>query len=121
MEIPADVAIVGAGPAGATAALMLAPSVRTVLVDRLDPQAEPDDAIRIGESLPAAARRLLRDMGVWDDFLLQAHVPCYARRSVWGGAAAMSTDSIADPDGPGWHLDRTRFDAWLRAWACPTG
>jgi flavin-dependent dehydrogenase len=139
--LSADVVIVGAGPAGAAAALMLSPFVRTMLVERADLDAgtrafsnEVDtgsreenaskqraNASRIGESLPAAAGRLLRDMGLWDDFLCQNHTPCYGRRSIWGGSDPVSTDSIVDPDGPGWHLDRTRFDAWLRAWACKRG
>ena len=53
----------GRGPAGAVAALDLAPTRRVVLVER---RAQP--APRIGESLPPAARRLMTDMGLMDDF-----------------------------------------------------
>src|SRR5262245_33962529 len=31
------------------------------------------------------------------------------------------TDFLRDPDGHGWHLDRTRFDAWLRHTAVARG
>jgi hypothetical protein len=30
-------------------------------------------------------------------------------------------DSVCDADGPGWRLDRARFDAWLRDSACGRG
>jgi flavin-dependent dehydrogenase len=120
-ELTADVAVVGAGPAGAVAALMLAPRYRTLLLDRADlntdPNIAPSSAARVGEALPAAARRLFRDMGLWQDFLQQGHAPCYGARSLWGGADPVSADSLRDPDGPGWHLDRMRFDHWLRGWA----
>ena len=121
MELTADVVIVGAGPSGAVTALMLAPFHRTLLVDRVAMDGGAQPVARIGESLPAAARRLFRDMDLWQDFQNQGHAPCYGARSLWGGPASVSADSIRDPDGPGWHLDRARFDAWLRRWASNRG
>jgi flavin-dependent dehydrogenase len=100
---------------------MMAPFYRTLLVDRADLNGEALSIARIGESLPAAARRLFRDMGLWQDFQNQGHAPCYGAHSLWGGPDPVSADSIRDPDGPGWHLDRARFDAWLRLWACNQG
>lgn len=111
----ADVLILGAGPAGATAALNLAPQCRVLLLDRL-----PMPAPRIGESLPPAARRLLADMGLWDEFLAQGHAPCYGNCSLWNGEPA-EQDFLRDPDGHGWHLDRARFEGWLRAKAQERG
>ncbi len=113
--IRCDVLIVGAGPAGAIAALNLASSRQVLLVDkRIAPVA------RIGESLPPAARRLLTDMGLWDDFLRQGHAACYGNRSLWNGVAA-EHDFIRDPDGQGWHLDRAQFESWLQAHAVNRG
>jgi flavin-dependent dehydrogenase len=101
--------IIGAGPAGAVAAIALARLHRVVLVDRV---AEP--RTRIGESLAPAARRILADLGLWQSFLDQGHAPCHANLSLWGSDDPVVADHLRDPDGPGWHLDRARFDAWLR-------
>ena len=90
---------------------MLAPFHRTLLVDRMGWDVAA--VARIGESLPAAAWRLIRDLGLWDDFQRQGHQPCYARCSHWGVYPVVA-DSVCDADGPGWRLDRARFDAWLR-------
>lgn len=111
-----DVLVVGAGPAGAVAALNLAPTRRVALVER-----RADDPPRIGEALPPAARRLLADMGLLEGFLAQGHLPCYGNRAVWGGGATIETDFLRDADGNGWHLDRARFDASLRRVAVERG
>jgi flavin-dependent dehydrogenase len=104
-----DVLVVGAGPAGATAALNLAPVRRVALIDR---RSRPGP--RIGESLPPAARRLLTDMRLWDSFAAECHSPCYGNRASWGSGQPTETDFLRDPDGHGWHLDRARFERWLR-------
>lgn len=115
-ERSVDVLIVGGGPAGATAALNLAPLRSVVVVER---SAAP--APRIGESLPAAARRLFRDMGLLESFLAEGHAPCYANRSVWGDPHPQELDALRDADGHGWHLDRARFEQWLRDAASARG
>ena len=110
-----DVLIVGAGPAGAIAALNLASTRQVMVVDR---RVAP--IARIGESLPPAARRLLSDMGLWDDFLREGHAACYGNRSLWNGRNA-EHDFLRDPDGQGWHLDRARFESWLQQHAVSRG
>ena len=116
VDVLIDVLILGGGPAGTTAALNLAPLRDVVIIER---NAVPSP--RIGESLPAAARRLFRDMGLLDQFLAEDHAPCYGQRSVWGDPTPQERDSTRDPDGHGWHLDRVRFEQWLRNAAIARG
>ncbi len=111
-----DVVVVGAGAAGATATMNLAPTRTVLLIDKhLSPRP------RIGEALPPAARRIFADMGIWEPFDTQGHSPCYGNRAVWGSSQAIETDFLRDPDGHGWHIDRARFDMWLRGIAVDRG
>ncbi|HEX7330896.1 MAG TPA: tryptophan 7-halogenase [Pyrinomonadaceae bacterium] len=111
-----DVVIVGAGPAGAVTAINLAPFRRVLLVER-----RLEVAPRVGESLVPAARRLFADMGLLESFLREQHEPWYGNRSVWGSSETEERDFLRDPDGHGWHLDRRRFESWLRALAQERG
>ncbi len=107
----------GGGPGGATAALRLAQAGRRVLLaDRSEP-----GQVRVGEALPPAARPLLRDLGLWERLCDEGHLPCRGNDSAWGSAFLASTDFVFDPNGHGWHLDRARFDAFLRAEAAAAG
>jgi flavin-dependent dehydrogenase len=104
-----DVAVVGAGPAGATAALTLARSgARVVMLERAERR-----AFRVGEGLPPAARPLLQSLGLWERFLAAGHLPSHGNRSAWGLPELRDADFIFDPHGHGWHLDRAAFDAML--------
>ena len=111
-----DVVIVGAGPAGAVTAINLAPFRRVLLVER-----RVEVAPRVGESLVPAARRLFTDMGLLESFLREQHEPWYGNRSVWGSSEIEERDFLRDPDGHGWHLDRPRFESWLRTLAQERG
>jgi flavin-dependent dehydrogenase len=111
-----DVVIVGAGPAGCATAINLAPFQRVLVVER-----RVEVAPRVGESLVPAARRLFADMGLLERFLCEQHEPWYGNRSVWGSSEPEERDFLRDPDGHGWHLDRPRFETWLRALAQERG
>jgi flavin-dependent dehydrogenase len=107
-----DVVIVGAGPAGAALAYPLATAHRLdVLV--LEREAEPK--FRIGETLPAAAGPLLRDLGLLTGFIARCYPKSLGRASIWGSEELVRADAFNDPQGPGWRLDRRDFDAWLVA------
>jgi flavin-dependent dehydrogenase len=110
-----DAVIAGAGPAGSAAALALARAGRSVL---LAEAAAGRPGFQVGESLPAAARRVLRTLGA--EHALEG-LPCYGTVSAWGSARTRESDSVWDPDGHGWHLDRAAFDASLRAAAQAAG
>ncbi|MEV4190463.1 tryptophan 7-halogenase [Streptomyces toxytricini] len=104
-----DVVVAGGGPAGTATALALRRADRTVLL--ADAATGPPP---LGEALPAAARVLLRDLGTQDVLDVRHHLPCYANLSAWGSDDLAAQDSILDPHGHGWHLDRGCFDRELR-------
>ena len=108
--------IVGAGSAGAAAACVLAGRHSVVLVDR---HAVPP--FRIGESLIGAARPLLRDLGVLERFEAAGHRPSLGQASVWGSDDIVRRDSFLDPHGPGWRIERARFETMLRDTAAERG
>jgi flavin-dependent dehydrogenase len=104
------VVIAGGGPAGAVAALVLAREGFPVLLA----DASPAGAFRLGETLPPAARPLLRDLGLLDRFLADGHLPSPGNLSVWGADLPRTHDHLFDPHGHAWQLDRPRFDSLLR-------
>jgi flavin-dependent dehydrogenase len=110
------VAVIGGGPAGAVVAIRLARAGCPVsLIEGDGPNAT------LGENLAPAAKPLLQAAGAWDSFLEAGHVPCYAGQSAWGSSRLAERDSIFDPYGCGWHLDRGRFDGMLRLLAGEAG
>lgn len=112
-----DVAVIGAGPAGSVAAMVLAATGRRVaLVDQA-----PTRRKRVGESLTAAARPILQELELLDIVNAQGHLSCFGNVSAWGSAKLEMTDAIRDPQGLGWHLDRAAFDASLRDEAVRSG
>jgi flavin-dependent dehydrogenase len=112
-----DVVIAGAGAAGCAAAAVLAPHLRRVAL--VDPAVQP--GWRIGETLPGAAARLLVRTGAWERFAAAGHAAAPLRVSRWGTSAPEALDTMRDPDGAGWRLDRARFEQDLRITAQERG
>lgn len=111
-----DVAIIGAGPAGAVAARHLAQSGHEVLLI--------DDAphtLKIGESLPGSAYPLLCELGLLPWLQASEPMPCLGNIVAWGEAPVYYRDFMREPHGAGWHLERQSFDALLRKAACEAG
>jgi flavin-dependent dehydrogenase len=112
-----DVIIIGGGPAGTAAAITLARNgFRTAIIERSN-----YSTIRVGETLPAAIRDLLIKLDVWESFLADGHRESFALRSVWGNDQQLESNSIFNPYGPGWHINRGLFDAMLSRKAASEG
>jgi flavin-dependent dehydrogenase len=105
-----DAIIAGAGPAGAVSACVLARAGhRILMVDQSSPS-----PYKIGEALPGAALRLLRSLRFPVPDKNGPHTRIGGNLSSWDGDDLVSTDFLCDPDGPGWRLERARFDSELR-------
>jgi hypothetical protein len=79
------------------------------------------DGIRIGESIPPDTALLLAELGLLPGFLAQGHERCLGSCSSWGDDALGYNDFVTNPHGPGWHLDRNRFDTFLAHQAAGRG
>lgn len=108
-KITTDIVIVGAGIAGCIAAIALAPHYKVVLIDQ---HAEPP--MRVGECLPAAARRILKQLNLLSAFEQQDHIQSQGMASYWGSKKKQISDNILNPDGFGWHINRPNFEKQLR-------
>src|SRR5258708_6693778 len=104
-----DVAVMGGGPAGATAALCLARRGRSVAVF----EAGGFEAPRYGETLPPEITPLLKRLGLWDDFIATRPLDSPGIVSVWGNREPHEQDFVRNVHGCGWHVDRSRFDEML--------
>ena len=69
--------------------------------------------MRVGETLPPSVRRLLAGLGLWDEFVAENHSASVGISSSWGQPDVRENDFIVNPYGPGWHVDRSRFDRML--------
>lgn len=115
-----DVLIVGAGPAGAAAAIMLSKQqLKVGLIDSVN-EVKP----KVGESLLPAVLRLLKRLqinGIPDLLSSDDYKPCMVNASAWGQTKWQYRDHIFNPEGNGWHVNRTKFDKALRTVAEEAG
>lgn len=109
MTSEVDVLVVGGGPAGAAAALVLARGGRSAAVLTRERGNRP----RIGETVPPTVLRSLVRLGLWDAFRADGHAPAPGTVVCWGSARPYEHEFLLDPYGDGWHLDRPRFDAMV--------
>ena len=105
-----DIAIIGAGPAGAAAALTLrqaAPELAVLLVE-----AETAPRPRVGEVLPAAGMGLLHRLGAAEAVAPACRLSA-GMLSIWGGAEIVERPALLSARGADRHLDRGLFDHLL--------
>jgi flavin-dependent dehydrogenase len=108
-----DVVVVGGGPAGTATAIALARAGRSVTVLERSHYEPP----RIGETLPPEIKQPLITLGLWRRFLADGHVESPGIAVAWGQSKLYDNDFIVNPLGPGWHVDRCRFDSMLARFA----
>jgi flavin-dependent dehydrogenase len=117
LTIRCEVAIVGGGPAGATAARLLAAWGHEVVL--VEAAAAPRD--KVGEILAPSARPILEALALAAmldaDPALARH--CLGVASDWGGSHVR--DYLREPGGHGWIIDRRRFEAALAREAVAAG
>jgi flavin-dependent dehydrogenase len=89
-----DVVVIGGGPAGSAAALVLAR--KGLRVSLVDPRLT---AFRPDENVASGVKAILRELGLLEPFLADGH----------------------SPNGDGFHVERSRFDAMLRDAAAAAG
>lgn len=112
-----DVLVAGGGPAGSVVALDL--SRRGLHVALIEQSGYEN--FRVGETLPPEIRKLLTELGVWEQFLASDHVESYGIRSAWETPVARHHDFLFNPYGCGWHVDRASFDLMLARAAAHAG
>lgn len=109
--------VAGGGPAGSVLALDL--SRRGFHVAMVEQSAYED--FRVGETLSPEIRKVLTELGVWEQFLASDCVESHGIRSAWETPIARDHDFLYNPYGCGWHVDRSRFDAMLADAAAHAG
>ena len=109
-EDDVDVVILGAGPAGAAAAITLRryTQLRVALVER-----RLFDPFRPGETVSPALFPLVDYLGIARASFEERHLQSYAHAAAWGGDALVVRDFLFNGQGSGLHLDRLAFDSML--------
>ncbi len=69
---------------------------------------------KIGESLPPACQRILKNLKIYDDFIHENHLTNPGFHSYWGSDRVQYVDHIFNPDGLGWFIDRKAFESFFR-------
>jgi flavin-dependent dehydrogenase len=110
-RLDADVVIIGAGPAGATAAALLAAWGHSVVLVYGE-----SDAPSLAESLPASTKKLLWFLGQLDAVEAASFHPNHGNISRWA-----EKDAVASTAAAGYHVSRSAFDRVLREHARSKG
>lgn len=105
-----DVAVLGAGVSGSSAALMLAREGLRVALLGAPPH---PSIIDYAETLSSAARPWLDHLGVWQDFQQIGCLPLLFSESIWGYKNHQKF-SMLSPYGPDWIIPKFKFVSLLQ-------
>lgn len=109
--------VIGGGPGGLCCSLRLAASgVQVELAD-----AAGQSARRIGETVGSGIGQLMQTLGLAESFGGLEPRPMRVLSAAWGSADFKLQDELFQVNGPAFHLDRARFDEWLRKHALEAG
>ena len=101
--------VVGGGPAGVAAALSCsAAGMEVTVIERTDLT-----EFRPGESLSARGRHTLSLLGISGNAIGHTVQNTFNRSSIWGNEDCISSESIFDPHGHYWTVERPEFDRAL--------
>lgn len=106
---PQQTIVVGGGPAGAALAITLARRGERASILEARPEAE----IKVGECIPPDTNPLLEKLGIKDRMSRGEHLLLYGKRSVWGSDSVVEQDFLFGVNGPGWQLNRRKFEQQL--------
>lgn len=104
-----DIAIIGAGPAGAACALTLSKAGKTCCVIERQSQG----SFKPGEIMDSKIMFPLSRLGLWNAFLKTNPLRASGTFSAWGGDFVYK-DSMIDPYGGAYFVDRVKFEQLLR-------
>lgn len=105
-----DVAIIGGGPAGCSAALTLLnhTGLKVAIIERANPERKP------GENVPPDIAVLLGYLGLDQEALRPHYQPAYGMAASWGNDHLIERSFLFGSGQPAWHLDRAQFERALR-------
>ena len=112
-----DFGVIGGGPAGATAATLLARAGASVLLL----EASNYHGSSLGQTLSPLIDRHLTQLGLRRHLVRQRHLAAPGIVSVWGSREPRVKDFLLGVHGSGWQVDRMAFDRMLANGAARAG
>jgi len=112
-----DIGVIGGGPAGTTAATLLARIGASVLLL----EASDYRGSSLGQTLSPLIDQHLTRLDLRRHLVRQGYIPAPGIVSVWGSREPRVKDFLLGVDGSGWQVDRTAFDRMLASGAARAG
>lgn len=107
-----DIIIIGGGIAGCIAAMHLHSYYKILVIDK-----SKTTKVLHGETLVASSRRIFSELGIDIDLIMQNPLvgkPAIGMQSYWGTSQPTLQDSIRNPEGHGWSIDKNNFLSTLQ-------